>query len=122
MITTTKLPPPSTAMSIAALVPVPVRLQMKWRPPADARLVGNTHCLLVGVGSGVPLRWLMMKGDEDGRIWMRLWEVRQDSRTLAEATVESDRVASTLQQWATLYLTGEPADAVGGLKKVGVKG
>lgn len=121
MTTTTKPPPPSAALSLSALVPPPVRSQLRWRVPLDARLAGS-RCLIVSVGSGVPLRWLQLTGEESGLIRMRLWEVRQDSRTLAEATVESDRVASTLQGWATLYLTGEPTDAVGGLREVGVKG
>jgi hypothetical protein len=98
--------PPTTGYSLWLCIPGPVRLALRARVPLDCRDHAGGECLIVAVGSGVPLRWLQVAADESGRLACKLWEVRQKSKTLAAAETTADGLTGLLQRWAREFNLG----------------
>jgi hypothetical protein len=88
------------------LVPMPVRTALRARAPLDCRVLGGGECLMVSVGSGVPLRWLHLEATGTGEILCRLWEVRQKTKELASCTVHPDQIAAYLLALAAQFNLG----------------
>jgi hypothetical protein len=96
--------PPQTGLALWWLIPTAVRRQLRARVPLDARVIDDTEALVVGVGSGCPVRWLLLSATDDGRIRCRLWQVlRTGAKDVAEATVAADCIVPLLQKWAADY-------------------
>jgi hypothetical protein len=80
-----------------------VRRLLRARVPLHCEEHGGGECLIVSVGSGVPLRWLQVAATAEGHLACRLWEVRQRNKQLAAEQTTADGLTAVLQRWAVAY-------------------
>lgn len=96
---------PNPALCLWWLIPQEVRDSLRCRTPLSATEIGNVNSLAVAVGSGVPLRWLVIKVLENGLLEARLWAVGPtQNHYIARKTIPSDELVMTLSHWGMKYL------------------
>lgn len=101
MTTATLTRPPQTGLAIWWSIPLTVRRLLRARVPLHCEEHSSgAECLIVAVGSGVPLRWLYVAADAEGALSVRLWEVRQRNKQIAAADATADTLPALLQKWA----------------------
>ncbi len=103
MNTATQPAPLTTGYALWLAIPGPVRRLLRARVPLHCEEHGGGECLIVSVGSGVPLRWLMIAATAEGALCCRLWEVRQRNKQLAAEQTTADGLTGLLQKWAAQF-------------------
>jgi hypothetical protein len=102
-LTQPKLGTLTTGYALWMNIPGPVRRLLRARVPLHCEEHGGGECLIVSVGSGVPLRWLQVAATAEGHLACRLWEVRQRNKQLAAEQTTADGLTAVLQRWAVAY-------------------
>lgn len=97
---------PTTGLALWQLVPLPIRLQMRARPPMDSRITGDDHGVAVAVGKDWPLQLLFLWPADDGIrcVLGRLVAKSPTLKPVADETVPPQLLGKLLQRWAVDYL------------------
>lgn len=95
---------PTTGLAILWGIPPHVRKLIRAGVPQDWCHYGtSTEGLLIGVGSGCPIRWLTVQADDAGELEANLYEVRRAVKNVAHERCKPAELPALLTKWASQF-------------------